>query len=117
MEENSIPEMLRTNLESVIITMLKINITDILHFDYMDSPSPNAVMRAVENLMYLDCLNEDFELTKMGNDICEFPLEPHHAVTLVHSVKCGIADSMCKVISLMTLSSIFIRPKESQRHN
>jgi len=51
MEENSIPEILRTNLEPTIITMLKINISNIIHFDYMDSPSPNAVMRAVENLM------------------------------------------------------------------
>ena len=38
MEENTVPEMMRTNLASVVLTLKKLGINDIAHFDFMDPP-------------------------------------------------------------------------------
>lgn len=38
MEDNTIPEMMRTNLASVVLTLKKLGINDIAHFNFMDPP-------------------------------------------------------------------------------
>jgi pre-mRNA-splicing factor ATP-dependent RNA helicase DHX15/PRP43 len=43
--------MLRSNLSSVVLTLKKCGIDDIIHFDYMDPPIFNILMRALEELI------------------------------------------------------------------
>lgn len=42
----------------------------------MDPPAPETVMRALEELNYLGALSEEGELTKDGELMSEFPLDP-----------------------------------------
>lgn len=46
--ENTYPEILRSNLSSVVLYLKKLGINDIVHFDYMDPPAPETLMRALE---------------------------------------------------------------------
>ena len=59
LKENTYPEILRSNLNSVVLTLLKLGIKDIVHFDYMDPPSPETLMRALEELNYLGALSDE----------------------------------------------------------
>ena len=63
LKENTYPEILRSNLNSVVLTLLKLGIQDIVHFDYMDPPAPETLMRALEELNYLGALTDDGKLT------------------------------------------------------
>ena len=38
MQENTYPEILRSNLGSVVINLKKLGIDDLVHFDFMDPP-------------------------------------------------------------------------------
>jgi len=42
----------------------------------MDPPAPETLMRALEMLNYLGALDDEGELTDLGNQMSEFPLEP-----------------------------------------
>jgi pre-mRNA-splicing factor ATP-dependent RNA helicase DHX15/PRP43 len=64
--ENTYPEILRSNLASVVLNLKKLGINDIVHFDYMDPPAPETLMRALEELNFLGALSDECELTKMG---------------------------------------------------
>lgn len=64
--ENTYPEIQRSNLSSVVLTLKKLGIDDIVHFDYMDPPAPETLMRALEQLNYIGALDDDGELTKYG---------------------------------------------------
>lgn len=63
LKENTYPEILRSNLNSVVLTLLKLGIEDIVHFDYMDPPAPETLMRALEELNYLGALSDEGKLT------------------------------------------------------
>ena len=60
----------------MVLTLKKLGIKDLVHFDFMDPPAPETLMRALELLNNLGALDDDGELTKTGEDMAEFPLEP-----------------------------------------
>merc|ERR1719424_2636722 len=76
LQENTYPEILRSNLSNVVLYLKKLGIDDIVHFDYMDPPAPETLMRALEQLNYLGALDDDGNLTKIGEQMSEFPLDP-----------------------------------------
>ncbi len=76
MIENNYPEILRSNLASVVLQLKKLGIHDLVHFDFMDPPAPETLMRALELLNYLQALDDEGELTPLGEKMAEFPLEP-----------------------------------------
>jgi hypothetical protein len=53
MEENTVPEIQRTNLCSVALMLKSLGINDILNFDFMDPPPSAALLRAFEQLCAL----------------------------------------------------------------
>ncbi len=57
--ENTYPEILRSNLASTVLTLKKLGIKDLVHFDFMDPPAPETLMRALELLNYLGALDDD----------------------------------------------------------
>ena len=42
----------------------------------MDPPAPETLMRALELLNYLGALDDEGELTQVGEQMSEFPLDP-----------------------------------------
>ena len=57
--------------------MLKsLGINDLIHFDFMDPPPAETLIRALEQLYALGALNDEGDLTKLGRQMAEFPLDP-----------------------------------------
>lgn len=48
----------RSNLGSVVLQLKKLGIDDLVHFDFMDPPAPETLMRALELLNYLAALGK-----------------------------------------------------------
>lgn len=48
LQENTYPEILRSNLGNVVLCLKKLGVNDLVHFDYMDPPAPETLMRALE---------------------------------------------------------------------
>ena len=61
--DNTYPEILRSNLANTVLTLKKLGINDLVHFDFMDPPAPETLMRALELLNYLGALDDDGNLT------------------------------------------------------
>ena len=47
-----------------------------MHFDYVDAPAPETLMRALELLNFLAAIDDDGEITALGKLMAEFPLDP-----------------------------------------
>ncbi|ELP84712.1 ATP-dependent RNA helicase DHX8, putative [Entamoeba invadens IP1] len=112
--KQTVPEMLRTSLASVILHMKKIGIKDILHFDYLDAPSPQVMVRALEQLYYLNALDSKTDLTDVGIQIAELPIEPQMAVALLSSIDYKVVDEVSTIIALLNVPSVFYRPKDQK---
>ena len=96
LEEQTHPEILRSNLSNTVLELVKLGIKveaslylffffdvrsdfavkDLVEFDYVDAPSPETLMRALELLNYLAALDDEGNLTPLGAIMAEFPLDP-----------------------------------------
>ena len=72
-------------MANVVLYLKKLGIHDIVHFDYMDPPAPETLMRALEQLNYLGALDDDGNLTEDGALMSEFPLDPQLSKVLITS--------------------------------
>jgi pre-mRNA-splicing factor ATP-dependent RNA helicase DHX15/PRP43 len=82
--EATYPELLRSSLSSVVLHLKKLGIDDLVHFDFMDPPAPETLMRALEMLNYLGALDDEGNMTQIGHLISEFPLGPFALHTVTH---------------------------------
>ena len=48
LEDNPIPEIQRTNLGNVVLTLKTMGINNLVNFDYMDPPPHEMLLRALE---------------------------------------------------------------------
>ena len=115
LEENTYPEILRSNLSSTVLTLKKLGIEDLVHFDFMDPPAPETLMRALEQLNYLEALDDEGKMTETGVLMSEFPLEPHLAKVLINSPIYNCSEESVSLVALLSVPNIFLRPKESMR--
>ncbi|KAH7119021.1 P-loop containing nucleoside triphosphate hydrolase protein [Dendryphion nanum] len=109
------PEIQRTNLDSVVLTLKGLGINDLVGFDFMSPPSADALMKSLENLYALGALNESGQLSKMGRSIAEFPLNPFLAKTIIGGEKYNCVEEILSIVALLPESgSLFFRPKEKK---
>ncbi|KAJ2611788.1 hypothetical protein EV177_003316 [Coemansia sp. RSA 1804] len=115
MEENTPPEILRTNLSSVVLMLKCIGIDNLIEFDFMDPPSTAALQHSLEHLYALGALNERGALTKLGRRMSEFPMDPMMAKALLASEKYHCSEEMASICAMLSVSSaVFYRPKEKK---
>ncbi|KAI9790907.1 MAG: DEAH-box ATP-dependent RNA helicase prp43 [Peltula sp. TS41687] len=109
------PEILRSNLASTVLELKKLGIDDLVHFDLMDPPAPETLMRALEELNYLACLNDDGDLTTLGKLASEFPLDPTLAVMLISSPEFYCSNEILSLTALLSVPQIFVRPSSARK--
>lgn len=115
LEESTTPEIQRTNLSSVVLTLKSLGIDNLLEFDFMDPPPAETIIRALENLYALGALNDHGELTKLGRQMAEFPTDPMLAKSIIAADKYGCVEEILSIIAMLgEASSLFYRPKDKK---
>ncbi|GJY66446.1 probable pre-mRNA-splicing factor ATP-dependent RNA helicase DEAH5 [Tanacetum coccineum] len=114
MSPTSIPEIQRINLRMTILTLKAMGINDLFAFDFMDPPSPQALISAMQQLHSLRALDEEGLITKLGRLMAEFPLEPPLSKMLLASVDLGCSEEILTIIAMIQTGNIFYRPRERQ---
>lgn len=110
------PEILRSNLGNVVLQLKKLGIADLVHFDFMDPPAPETLMRALEQLNYLGALSDEGELTEFGSKMAEFPLDPELSAILINSEKFRSGADVLSVIAMLSAApNWFVRVKKDKR--
>ncbi|KAG5148933.1 hypothetical protein AAZX31_06G191700 [Glycine max] len=117
LDDNTVPEIQRTNLANVVLTLKSLGIHDLLNFDFMDPPPAEALLKALELLFALSALNKLGELTKVGRRMAEFPLDPMLSKMIVASENYKCSDDIISIAAMLSVgNSIFYRPKDKQVH-
>ncbi|XP_023217284.1 putative pre-mRNA-splicing factor ATP-dependent RNA helicase PRP1 isoform X1 [Centruroides sculpturatus] len=115
MQEQTYPEILRSNLGSVVLQLKKLGIDDLVHFDFMDPPAPETLMRALELLNYLGALDDSGELTELGSVMAEFPLDPQLAKMLIASCDYNCSNEVLSITAMLSVPQCFVRPNEAKK--
>ncbi|CAI9100914.1 OLC1v1038104C1 [Oldenlandia corymbosa var. corymbosa] len=113
LQEQTYPEVLRSNLANTILTLKKLGIDDLVHFDFMDPPAPETLMRALELLNYLGALDDEGNLTELGKTMSEFPLDPQLSKMLVVSPGFNCSNEILSMCAMLSSPNCFLRPREA----
>ena len=65
LEERSYPMELASNLDNVVLVLLKIGVKDLVSFEFVDNPAPETLMRALSILHPLGALDDDGNRTPL----------------------------------------------------
>ncbi|KAM9923302.1 hypothetical protein OXX59_005264 [Metschnikowia pulcherrima] len=115
LQANPTPEILRVNLCGVVLLLLSMGINDLVNFDFMDPPSKETLMKALELLYALGAMNAKGQLTKTGRKMAEFPIDPMFCKALLTSSDYGVSHDVLNIISMLSeSSSLFYRPKDKK---
>lgn len=117
LEDNTTPEIQRTNLGNVVLMLKSLGIHDLVNFDFMDPPPAEALLRALEQLYALGALNDKGELTKLGRRMAEFPLDPQLSKALIASEEYKCSEQVVTICAMVSVgSAVFYRPKDKAVH-
>lgn len=87
---------------TVVLQLKKLGIDDLVHFDFMDPPAPETLMRALELLNYLAALDDDGNLTDLGAVMSEFPLDPQLAKMLIASCQHNCSNEILSITAMLS---------------
>lgn len=113
MADEAVPEIQRSNLASVVLSLKALGINDLVSFDFVDPPASEGLLRALEDLFALGALNSRGELTKTGRRMAELPLDPMLAKAIVASERYGCSEEVRTIASMLSAgNAVFYRPKD-----
>lgn len=93
---------------TVVLQLKKLGIDDLVHFDFMDPPAPETLMRALELLNYLAALDDDGNLTPLGAVMAEFPLDPQLAKMLIASCNHNCSNEILSITAMLSGELCFL---------
>jgi pre-mRNA-splicing factor ATP-dependent RNA helicase DHX16 len=104
MPSDAVPEMQRSNLAAICLFMKALGIDDVVNFDFVDPPPPDLLSRSLTDLYRLGALGAAHgELTKIGLQMAEFPVDPALARVLLAAVDLDCVDAVVKIAALISL--------------
>ncbi|KAL4443077.1 hypothetical protein ABPG74_002144 [Tetrahymena malaccensis] len=116
LDQNTIPEIQRTNLGSVVLMLKSMGINNLVNFDFMDSPPPEMIVKSLEQLYALGAINDEGDLTKLGRRMAEFPLDPFLSKMLVQSEYYKCVDQIITICAMLSVgNTIFYRPNDKEK--
>jgi ATP-dependent helicase HrpA len=115
------PEILRTNLASVILQMAALDLGDIGEFPFLDPPDSRSIRDGISLLEELGAVNPTHEgtgrwLTKLGRRLARFPLDLRLARMLIEADRNGCLSEVQVIASALAIRDPRERPAEHRRH-
>ena len=116
------PEILRTNLASVILQMTALGLDDIETFPFVDAPDKRHIQDGVKLLEELGAFEmirtkagEKRQLTAVGRQLAQLPVDPRLAKMLLSAVSQGALHEVMIIVAALSIQDPRERPQEKQQ--
>lgn len=116
------PEILRTNLASVILQMTALGLDDIEAFPFVDSPDKRHIQDGIKLLEELGAFEivrtksgEKRQLTAAGRQLSQFPVDPRLAKMLLSAVSQDALHEVMIIVAALSIQDPRERPQEKQQ--
>ena len=116
------PEILRTNLASVILQMTAIGLGDVARFPFLEPPDRHAIRDGYGLLDELAALEEPLdgvkdgprELTRIGRDLARLPVDPRLGRMVLEADRLGCVREVLVIASALSIQDPRERPQEKR---
>lgn len=114
------PEIVRTNLASVILQMAVIGLGDIGAFPFIDPPDRRSVKAGVQLLQELGAFdpavkNPRKRLTQVGRKLARFPIDPRLARMVLEADENGCVHELLIIAAALSIQDPRERPADHQQ--
>jgi ATP-dependent helicase HrpA len=107
------PEILRTNLASVILQMAAARLGDVRAFPFVDPPDPRAIDDGVRLLEELNAFDGG-RLTDTGRQLARLPVDPRIARMILEGGRNGCAREVLIIAAALSIQDPRERPADNQ---
>src|SRR5690349_9474302 len=108
------PEILRTNLASVILQMAALGLGDVEAFGFLDPPDRRQVRDGVNLLRELAALDGKGDLTELGRRLAQLPVDPRLGRMVLEADARGCADEVIVIAAALSIQDPRERPSDKQ---
>ncbi|GAA0559701.1 ATP-dependent RNA helicase HrpA [Paractinoplanes ferrugineus] len=108
------PEILRTNLASVILQMTNLGLGDLAKFPFIDPPDRRNITDGVKLLEELGAL-DDRKLTPLGRQLAQLPVDPRLARMVMEADKQECVAEVMVIAAALSIQDPRERPTEKQQ--
>lgn len=109
------PEILRTNLASVILQMTSLGLGDIAAFPFIDPPERRNIADGIQLLQELGALGPDKRLTPVGRKLAQLPVDPRLARMVLEADRQGCTREVLIIASALSIQDPRERPSDKQQ--
>jgi ATP-dependent helicase HrpA len=109
------PEILRTNLASVILQMTAIGLGDIAAFPFLDPPDRRNIKDGLDLLHELGALDDARRMTPLGRQLATLPIDPRLARMVVEADRQGSLREVLVIAAAMSIQDPRERPTDKQQ--
>ncbi len=109
------PEIHRANLAAVILRMKLLGFGEIASFPFVDPPDARLVADGYRTLEELAALDDQGQLTPLGQHLARLPLDPRIGRMLLASVELGCLTEMLVIVAALSVQDPRERPLEQRQ--
>ncbi|MBV1952102.1 MAG: ATP-dependent RNA helicase HrpA, partial [Cycloclasticus sp.] len=110
------PEILRTNLASVILQMKSLRLSDIDQFPFLEPPADKMIRSGVRSLHELGALDDGERLTEIGRRLTHFPLDPQFGRMLLAAEQFDCLNEVLTIVSALSIQDPRERPSDKAKY-
>jgi len=114
-DEFTPPEILRTNLASVILKLAMLRLPDPERFGFIDPPEMKLINDGYRLLQELKAADEQRHITELGRSIASLPLDPRLARMLLAATHQRCLKEMLVIAAFLSIQDPRERPVEAQQ--
>ncbi|HAS6066193.1 TPA: ATP-dependent RNA helicase HrpA [Vibrio vulnificus] len=114
------PEILRTNLASVILQMTALGLGDIEAFPFVEAPDKRNILDGVRLLEELGAINSNAKdpkkrLTAVGKQLARLPIDPRLARMVLEAPRFGCLKEVMIIAAALSIQDPRERPSDKQQ--
>src|SRR5262245_59869089 len=109
------PEILRTNLASVILQMKALKLGDIGEFPFIDPPDLRAVRDGYQTLHEIGAIDERNDLTEVGRMLSKLPIDPRIGRMVLAARDENVLDDVLIIAAALSVQDPRERPLDKQQ--
>ena len=107
LQQSTKPEILRTDLSSLLLDLALWGVDDFGELKWLDIPHVKILEETKEVLKELSMLDDSFKITDFGRDALSLGLHPRFAYMILKANDLGFAYEACLLASLLSEKDIF----------
>ena len=106
------PEILRTNLASLVLQMASLGLGSPQDFPFLDAPDARLLNDGYRLLQELGAVDGERRITRLGRQMAALPVDPRLARVLVEAGRSGCMEEALTIVSFLSIDDPRERPTD-----